>query len=136
MTTHDDTGFIPANPYADEAKARWGHTDAYEQSRERVAKMTKEQFAAIGAEGEDITKKIAALKEQGKAPGDPAVQEQVERHWRWIAHFYDPTVEMYRGLADMYVGDPRFAANYEKYGPDLASYLRDAIHAHCDAKAA
>ncbi len=136
MTTHDDTtGFIPENPHADEAKARWGHTDAYKQSQERVAKMTKEQFAAIGAEGEDITKRVAALKAEGKAPSDPAVSEQIERHWNWLGHFYEPTAEMYRGLADMYVGDPRFAANYEKCGPGLAAFFRDAMHAYCDANA-
>lgn len=135
MTTHDDTaGFVPENPYADEAKARWGHTDAYKQSQERVAKMTKEQFAAIGAEGGDITTKLAALKAQGNAPSDPAVQEQIERHWRWIGHFYEPSVETYRGLGDMYVGDPRFAANYDKHAPGLAAFIRDAMHAYCEAK--
>jgi hypothetical protein len=136
MTTHDDTtGFVPENPYADEAKARWGHTDAYKQSQERVKNMTKEQFAAIGAEGEDITTRVAALKAEGKTPSDPAVMAQIERHWTWLGHFYEPTVEMYRGLADMYVGDPRFAANYEKYGAGLAPYFRDAMHAYCDTKA-
>ena len=137
MTTHDDTtGFTPENPYADEAEARWGHTDAYKQSQERVATMTKERFAAIGAEGEDITKKLAALKEQGASPADPAVQAQVERHWQWLRHFYEPNREMYRGLADMYVDDPRFAANYEKYGAGLAAFFRDAMHAYCDSEAA
>jgi len=138
MTTHDDSagregGFVPGNPYADEAKARWGNTDAYKQSQERVAKMTEEQFAAIGAEGDDITKKLAALKEAGAAPTDADVHEQVARHYAWIGHFYEPTLEMYRGLGSMYVDDPRFAANYEKYGAGLAVFFRDAIHAFCDA---
>jgi hypothetical protein len=136
MTTHDDTaGFTPENPHHDEAKARWGSTDAWKQSQERVRNMTKDQFAAIGAEGDDITKHVATLKAEGKAPSDPAVQEQIGRHWAWLGHFYEPTAEMYRGLADMYVADPRFAANYEKHGPGVAAFFRDAMHAFCDAKA-
>lgn len=135
MTTHDHTpGFVPENPYADEAEARWGHTDAWKQSQERMKKMSKERFAAIGAEGDDITRKIAALAETGASPADSAVQEQIERHWRWLRHFYEPTLEMYRGLGSMYVDDPRFAANYEKYAPGLAAFLRDAMHAYCDAR--
>jgi hypothetical protein len=131
---HDATGWTPENPYADEAKARWGDTDAYAQSRERVAKMTKEDFAAIGAEGDDITATLAALKNAGAAPDDPAVREQIERHWRWLGHFYEPNAEMYRGLGAMYVDDPRFAANYEKRAPGLAVFVRDAMFAYCDAE--
>ena len=41
---------------------------------------------------------------------------------------------MYRGLGDMYVADPRFAAYYEKYAPGLAQFMRDAMHAYCDAQ--
>ena len=135
MTTHDDTaGFVPENPHADEAKARWGGTDAYKQSQERVAAMTEGQFAAIGAEGDGIATKVAALKEGGASPADPAVQEQVERHWQWLRHFYEPSLELYRGLGSMYADDPRFAANYEKHAPGLAAFFRDAIHAYCDAR--
>ena len=78
---------------------------------------------------------VAALAEEGKAPSDAAVQEQVARHYAWLGHFYDPSIEMYRGLASMYVGDPRFAAHYEKYRPGFAAFVRDAMHAYCDAHA-
>ena len=37
---------------------------------------------------------------------------------------------MHRALGDMYVADPRFAANYEKVEPGLAAYVRDAIVAN------
>jgi MerR family regulatory protein/TipAS antibiotic-recognition domain len=32
-----------------------------------------------------------------------------------------------RGLGEMYASDPRFAANFDKIAPGLATYLRDAI---------
>jgi hypothetical protein len=31
------------------------------------------------------------------------------------------------GLGEMYVTDPRFAANYEKHGMGTAAFVRDAI---------
>lgn len=142
MTNHDDTtplrpsdaegqaGFTPHDPYAEEAKERWGHTDAYKQSRERVAKMSKEDFARIGAEGDDITRKLAALSDRD--PADPEVQEQIRRHYDWLKHFYEPNPELYRGLGAMYADDPRFAANYDKYKPGLAAFIRDAMHAFSD----
>jgi hypothetical protein len=37
---------------------------------------------------------------------------------------------MHRALGEMYVADPRFAANYEKIEPGLAAYVRDAIAAN------
>ncbi len=63
MTTHNDpTGFVPENPYEDEARERWGHTDAWKQSQERAKKMSKEDFERIGKEGDTITKNIALIK--------------------------------------------------------------------------
>lgn len=41
-------------------------------------------------------------------------------------------MEIYRGLADMYVADERFSAVYEKIKPGLASYLNRAMHAYAD----
>ncbi len=101
MTTHH-------NPYEEEAKQRWGHTDAWKQSKERTDKMSKEELAKIGLEGEEITKAIAVLAEVGKAPTDSEVQEQIALHFNWLRHFYEPNLEMYRGLGSMYVDDLRF----------------------------
>lgn len=56
------------------------------------------------------------------------VAEAHRRHIdRW---FYPCPHRMHRGLGDLYVGDPRFAANYERLAPGLATYVRDAIHAN------
>ena len=44
---------------------------------------------------------------------------------RW---FYPCSVEMQRGLAAMYVADPRFAANIDKYGAGLSQFIHDAVY--------
>ena len=40
--------------------------------------------------------------------------------------------EMHRGLGELYVNDPRFAANYEKVRPGLAEFTRDAFRANAE----
>jgi hypothetical protein len=42
---------------------------------------------------------------------------------------------MHRALGEMYVADPRFAANHEKVEPGLTAYVRDAIAASAEAPA-
>ncbi len=132
MTIPDSTtGFTPHNPYAKEAEERWGNTDAYKESQKRVAKMSKEDFERIGQEGDILMKKIVAVSHRD--PTNPEVQELIAQHFANLRHFYEPNLEMYRGLGSMYADDPRFRAFYDKYKPDLADFMRDAMHAYCDA---
>ncbi len=67
----------------------------------------------------------------GKQPADPDVMDIAERHRlsidRW---FYPCGPGMHRGLADMYLADPRFTKTYEDQATGLAQYVRDAIHAN------
>lgn len=121
-----------AEAYAKEAKVRWGHTDAYKQSQERVKKMSKEQFAQIGKEGDELQKEIVLHMDKG--PESPIIQKLITKHYENLRHFYEPNLELYRGLADMYVSDPRFATHFKKYHPDLPEFMRDAIHAFCDTQ--
>jgi len=130
-TTGDDS---IVNPYEDEARERWGHTDAWKQSQQRVKKMSKEDFARIGKEGDELMKQIAALVDRD--PKNPEVQALIAQHYAALRHFYEPNPEMYRGLGSMYVDDARFTATFEKYRPGFAAFMRDAMHAYSDAQAA
>lgn len=116
--------------YKEEAKKRWGHTDAYKQSAERAKHWTKEDYARIEKEGKEITEKLAKLTDRGIE--DPDVQRLIARHYAYIDQFYDVPVSMYRNLGDMYVADTRFTAYYDKFRPGLAAFVRDAIRYFCD----
>ncbi|MDF2717378.1 MAG: MerR family transcriptional regulator [Paenibacillus sp.] len=39
--------------------------------------------------------------------------------------------DIYRGLGDMYVNDPRFTKNIDKAQAGLAAFFREAIHDYC-----
>lgn len=119
--------------YAAEAKARWGHTEAYKQSQERYKKMSKDDIARIKKESDELMKKIVANRAQGAQ--SPDIQQLIAQHYNNLRHFYEPNLEMYRGLAEMYVADPRFTAYYEKYDKNLAQFMKEAMCAFCDAEA-
>jgi MerR family transcriptional regulator, thiopeptide resistance regulator len=123
-------GFDPSQ-YEDEARERWGHTDAYKESARRVASYGEEQWREIKAQAQEIERRFAELKRSGQpADGEPAraTAEQARLHIdRW---FYSCSREMHRTLGDMYVADPRFATNYDEVESGLAAYVRDAIAAN------
>lgn len=116
--------------YAAEAKELWGHTDAYKQSQERYGKLSDAEKQKIGQAGQDLVTEIASHMSEG-AKSD-IVQKLIARHYEGLRTFYDPNTQIYRGLAEMYVADPRFAAFYENFVPGLAQFMRDAMVEFCD----
>ena len=115
------------NEYAEEARQRWGDTEAYQQSQRRAATYTDEDWARIKAEAGDITARFTALKESGAPADSPSAIALAEEHRAHISRwFYDCPKDLHRGLGDLYVSDDRFRRNY----PDgVAEYIHDAIHA-------
>ncbi len=41
---------------------------------------------------------------------------------------------MHAGLGELYVSDPRFAENLDKFAPELAEYARGAWRANAERK--
>lgn len=121
------------NPFAEEAKKRWGVTEAHKQSQERVKKMTKADFTLIQKEGDILMAEITA--HMGEGARSPKIQELIGAHYSDLRHFYEPNLELYRNLANLYAEDKRFSAYFEKYAPGLAHFMRDAMIAYCITKA-
>jgi MerR family transcriptional regulator, thiopeptide resistance regulator len=121
--------------YEDEARERWGHTDAYKDSSRRAAAYGEAEWSQIRGETEQQVSDFAAVMAAGEpADGDPA-RAVAERHRQHITRwFYPVSLAMHRNLAEMYVADPRFAANYDRVAPGLAAYVREAILANADAQ--
>ncbi|MCK1798317.1 MerR family transcriptional regulator [Streptomyces sp. XM4193] len=120
--------------YEAEAEERWGGTEAYRQSRRCAASYTKEDWQRIMAEHDGLCRRLAALRESGEPADSVRAMDLAEEHRAWIGHHYECGYEMHRGLADMYVADERFTATYDAFGPGLATYLREAVHANADRR--
>ncbi|MHB1192153.1 MAG: TipAS antibiotic-recognition domain-containing protein [Longimicrobiales bacterium] len=119
------------DPYADEARERWGDTEAYKESGRRTKQCKPDDWARIKAEGEAVEAGMAELLRAGEPAEGPEamdVAEQARLHiHRW---FYPCSHRMHAGLADMYVADARFTAHYEERAPGLAAYVAQAIRAN------
>ena len=122
--------------WADEAEQRWGDTDAYRQSQRRAASYGKEDWQRIKAEADAGVTAFAEAMRAGLPAGGPEAMDLAERHRQHISrYFYDCGYDMHRGLADMYLADERFTANYDSVEPGLAQYVHDAIQANADRHA-
>lgn len=115
--------------YAAEAQERWGETDAWEQSRQRVSGFTKQDWIDVKAEGEALLAELACAKREGVAPGSVRAAELADRHRASIARFYDCDDDMHRCLAQMYLADERFTRYYDDVEPGLAQFVHDVIMA-------
>lgn len=127
-----DTSEIDAlrEQYAEEAKARWGNTDAYRESTKRAAQWTEADKKRMEAESGEIFSGFAALV--GTDPADARVQALVARWKAFISQsYYNCTNEILAGLGQMYIADERFMKNIDKFGAGTAKLMSDAIAVYC-----
>ena len=119
--------------YQAEAQERWGETDAWKQSAKRTKRYTKADWAEVKAEMDDTHAAFIRAKQAGEPATSEVAMDAAEAHRLHIhRRFYDLDHEFHRGLADMYIADPRFTKTYEDLAEGLAQYVRDAIHANAD----
>ncbi len=118
-----------------EAEERWGETEAYRQSAARTGRYTKADWEEVKAEMTAVNAAFVAAMQAGEPATSEAAMDAAEAHRLHIGRrFYDLDHAFHRGLADMYVADPRFTATYEDLAPGLAQYVRDAVHANADRR--
>ena len=116
--------------YAEEAKSRWGNTEAYRESTKRAAKWTEADKARLQKESDEIFSAFAALV--GTEPVDARVQALVARWKAFISEsYYACTDEILAGLGQMYIADERFTKNLDQFGAGTARLMSDAIAIYC-----
>jgi DNA-binding transcriptional MerR regulator len=122
-------GFDPAE-YEDEARERWGDTEAYRESARRTTAYTRADWEQLSREGAEIDAAFVALMQAGTPPDSPPARAVAERHRAHISKwFYPCTPEIHAGLGQMYLADPRFTRNIDRATPGLAAYMAQAIAA-------
>lgn len=127
-------GFDPRE-YDDEARERWGHTDAYRESARRTEAYGGADWSEIRAESDAIVQELSEVMRAGEPADGPAAVALAERHRDHISRwFYPCSPRMHRGLGEMYIADERFTSTYERQAEGLAAYFRDAIAANADAQ--
>ncbi|MCA0972530.1 MerR family transcriptional regulator [Halobacillus litoralis] len=116
--------------YEKEVKQRWGNSEAYKESKAKTSQYTDQDWQKIQNESNEIDRQL--VKRMDQDPGDAEVQEWIAKKQQHITdYFYTCSDEMFRGLGDMYVNDPRFTKNLDKWKTGYAAFLQKAIRIYC-----
>jgi len=118
--------------YKDEVEERWGK-DAYAASDAWWRGMDDAAKADWKARSDALLTAWRAAAADGVDPASDRAQELAARQVAWLRAIPgtpgaggSPVPAYITGLADMYVADDRFAANYG--GEAGATFVRDALH--------
>ncbi|MEU5841275.1 MerR family transcriptional regulator [Rhodococcus sp. NPDC047139] len=119
--------------YREEVIERWGER-AYDDSNRWWHSLGDDERSAWATQVEQLNRDWTAAAEAGLDPAGPEAQELARRHVEWLASIpgtpghstpEGSSREYVLGLADMYVEDERFAANYG--GRKGAEFVRAAL---------
>ncbi len=116
--------------YREEVEQRWG-AQAWAEGDRWWQGMSDDDKRAFTDEHAAIAADWARAREAGLAPDSDEVQDIAARHAAWIQVGWQGRAvppEALRQLAETYVADERFAANYG--GVQGASYVRDGLVAY------
>ena len=117
--------------YTQEAKKKWGKTQAWAEFEEKSAGKTgnETQSAAQGLMG--IFEEFGKLL--GTSPESSEAQALVAQLQSFITrHYYTCTPEILRGLAELYIAGDSMTENIEQAGgKGTAQFAHDAISRYC-----
>lgn len=121
--------------YKEEVEERWGK-DAYAASDAWWRSKTPTERAEWQRLQKQLAADWTAAAERGIDPEGDEAQALAQRHADWLGSVPGapgsengrPTAAYLTGLGEMYVADPRFAANYG--GAAGATFVRDALRAY------
>ena len=129
MKAFDNSKF---EKYKNEAKEKWGKTDAYKEHAERTKNYSKQKWNDL-AEGMDhIMAEFAVCMKKGDSPDSAEVQKLVKMLQDHISeNYYLCTNQILTGLGQMYVADERFRNNIDKHADGTAAFICEAIEVYC-----
>lgn len=102
------------------------------ESMKRWNDYTELQKEGVIDEGNRIYGALADALTAGKAATDSDVQALLARWHDHMRHFYEPSLDLLRGLGQLYNSDARFMATFEALHPDLPAFLEAAIEQYVD----
>ena len=120
-----------SNNYENEARTRYGNTNAYREHEQKTKNYTKEKWAEANDGLMAIFAEFAACKDSGMSADSHDAQSLVAKLQAHItANYYICTDEILAGLGKMYIADERFKKNIDKYGDGTAEFVAAAIEVH------
>ena len=133
MLTNEELyeGFPKGQSYRQEAVAKYGGKEV-EASEQNLRQQGKAGFEQLKTDQQNITKTLISMVTQ--APTSAPVQQQIARHYANIRGFWGEELcrsknmaEAYKGLAQLYLDDPRFTSQNDQANPEYAAFLSKAM---------
>lgn len=117
--------------YANEAKAKWGKTDAYQEFQQKTEGKTTEQLQSTGDALMHIFTQFGSIRHL--APASQEAQALVSRLQAFISeHYYTCTKPILRGLGQMYIVGDSMTQNIDRAGGvGTAEFVHSAIEVYC-----
>lgn len=117
--------------YADEAKARWGKTEAYKEFEQKTAGQSPAQMKDTCDALMDIFAQFGAIRHTSPASGE--AQALVAKLQGFITeHYYTCNKEILRGLGQMYIAGDSMTENIDSTGgKGTAEFAHQAIEVYC-----
>jgi len=118
--------------YKDEVSRRY-KKEVVQESYKKTSKYSEIDWKNIFDKGEKIWNEMILI--MGKGHEDPQIQNLVNEYFLYINDsFYTCSLEIFSGLADLYVQDERFTTFYDKFSPGFAFFVSKAIKFYCTQK--
>ena len=133
MSAFDNSEYETARQqYEDEAKQRWGDTDAYKESRVKTAGYSKDKWNDVLGGLNGVFAEFAACRNGGDSADSETAQRLVKKLQDYITtNFYHCGDDILAGLGQMYVCDERFKQNIDSHGEGTAEFVSKAIKIYC-----
>ncbi|MFP3153447.1 TipAS antibiotic-recognition domain-containing protein [Lachnospiraceae bacterium ZAX-1] len=113
----------------EEIKQKYGDKKVNDYNQ-TLNSMNKEQQQQMLNECNEIFDKLA--EHIHKEPYSEEVRDVLIQWHYWIRNFYEPSMELLRGLGEMYVYAPDFREVFEAIDPKLPDFLPKAINCYVD----
>lgn len=128
----EDVNFTEPEPQVEAHEPELSDANTATAAAEKPAKE-EEDLEEINREGDRIYNAVSNLMHL--PPESPEVQVEMKAYYNLLDRFYNCSPKMFRGLADLYANDSRFAKNIDRHGAGLSKYLREAMYTFADGLA-
>ena len=133
MSAFDNSEYETARQqYEDEAKQRFGETDAYKESQAKTGGYSEDKWNDVLGGMNSVFAEFAECRNCGERADSDTAQQLVKKLQDYItANFYHCTDDILAGLGQMYVCDERFRNNINSHGDGTAEFVSEAIGIYC-----
>lgn len=121
------TGFnFNDKQYEEEAREKWGDKTIQEANKQ-INEWTTDEKLSKEEEMNQIFRTFAELRTG--SPDSEKAQSTVQKWYDYLNSNinYTYTLDVFKGLGDMYVTDERFMNNIDKFGTGTAQFIKEAI---------